>query len=222
MNDSGIQYVIKDTNVISINSRKQIVPKDSGSTQVIYSFNGYTDTLFVIIESGDDLEISNNPENKNVCSTENTFFSVLSLPGSNYQWQVDSGNGYTNLTNNGLYEGVTKDTLWLKQPPTSMAGYRYRCLVTNSKGSNYTLPAFLRFTTTWTGTTDSTWENASNWSCGLIPDEFTDVIVPEKTNIPKVNSDVKCRSLLVSPGSTIHIQPGSKLEVNGKDWDFQY
>ncbi len=222
INDSGIQYIIKDTNVITINSRMQIVPKDSGSTQIIYSFNGFTDTLFVIIESGEDLEIANNPGNKNICSMENTFFSVSSIPGSTYQWQVDSGNGFTNLTNNGLYKGITKDTLWLNQPPTFMAGYRYRCLVTNSKGSTYTLPAFLRFTTTWTGATDSTWENAANWSCGLVPDEFTDVVIPEKTNIPKVNTDVKCRSLLVSPGANIHIQPGKKLEVNGKDWDFQY
>ena len=54
------------------------------------------------------------------------------------------------------------------------------------------------------------WENAGNWSCGMMPDEFTDVIVLKKTNVPKINTDVKCRSLLVSPGSNIQYRGNCK------------
>jgi len=220
--DDSISTTIFENRIVEIDSIGNILAKDTGSTQILYKYKGFTDTLFVIVESLENYGITSHPSNSISCPQSDIFFDAKGIQGSTYQWQLDSGNGYANLTNNGLYKGVSKDTLWLNQPPTSMAGYRYRCLVTNSKGSTYTLPAFLRFSTTWTGTADSAWENAGNWSCGRVPDEFTDVIIPEKTNVPKVNSDVKCRSLVVSPGANIQIQPGRKLEVNGKDWDFQY
>jgi len=220
--DSLIVSTVLDSNVAVVDRFGYIQAKDTGSTQIIYTYKGQSDTLIVLIDAGSPAIILEHPANSNLCPQDDRFFVAKGQSGSTYQWQLDSGNGYTNLTNNGFYKGVTKDTLWLNQPPTSMAGYRYRCLITNSKGSTYTLPAFLRFSTTWTGTADSAWDNSGNWSCGMVPDEFTDVTVPEKTNIPKISSDVKCRSLLVSPGSTIQIQPGKKLEVNGKDWDFQY
>ncbi len=49
--------------------------------------------------------------------------------GLNYQWQLNTGSGYSNLTNGGIYSGVNTDMLDILPASYSMNGYLYRCLV---------------------------------------------------------------------------------------------
>jgi hypothetical protein len=49
--------------------------------------------------------------------------------GLTYQWQVNDGSGFVNITNTGVYSGAFTDSLQLTSPPVSMSGYKYRVIV---------------------------------------------------------------------------------------------
>jgi hypothetical protein len=115
--DTLIHHSVIDSNVAYVSAVGYVNAKDSGSTQIIYTYKGKSDTLTIIIDAGETAFVSVHPSNTNSCPGDDLFFIAKGLSGSTYQWQVDSGNGYTNLSNNGLYKGVSKDTLWLNQPP---------------------------------------------------------------------------------------------------------
>ena len=71
---------------------------------------------------------------------------------------------------------------------------------------------------TWTGAADQHWQNPLNWNCGSVPDASTDVIIPVAgvVNMPFVNSNVTCRSVVVQPGATLTVTSGFKLNITGK------
>jgi len=75
------------------------------------------------------------PVNSVVCAGSPTTFSLLAT-GNNltYQWQVDQGSGFTNLTNSIPYSGATTDSLIISKTSAGMDGFVYRCLVTNTCG----------------------------------------------------------------------------------------
>jgi hypothetical protein len=75
------------------------------------------------------------PLNTVICAGSPTSFSLLATGNNlNYQWQVDQGSGFANLTNAPPYLGVKTDSLQIANAPASFDGYVYRCLVTNTCG----------------------------------------------------------------------------------------
>lgn len=54
-----------------------------------------------------------------------TFTATVTDPG-NYQWQENSGTGWANLTNGGVYSGATTATLTLTGVTQYMNGFQYR------------------------------------------------------------------------------------------------
>jgi hypothetical protein len=75
----------------------------------------------------------------------------------------------------------------------------------------------LHFTTYWNGSSSSAWENTSNWNCGLLPDENTDVVVGSNVQFfPKVNLSTVCRSLKLLKGGMAIITAGIQLFLTGK------
>ena len=52
-----------------------------------------------------------NPTTKAVCTGNGTTFTVAASGSPTYQWQVDAGSGFTNLSNSGVYSGATDATL---------------------------------------------------------------------------------------------------------------
>jgi uncharacterized repeat protein (TIGR03803 family) len=88
---------------------------------------------------GDLVEVDGPPiitqqaSNSTVCPNGNTSFSINAIGvGISYQWQVNSGPGFTNITNGGIYSGATTNTLSLTGILQSMNGYQYRCIVTGT------------------------------------------------------------------------------------------
>ncbi|MEI9810095.1 MAG: peptidoglycan DD-metalloendopeptidase family protein [Bacteroidota bacterium] len=123
------------------------------------------------------------------------LFSNLS--GATFQWQVNTGNGFANITDNSVYAGTNTVQLLLKTVPSSFYGYQYRCLVNNTSFSQV---ISLKMTSFWVGANSSAWDDPFNWSCGVLPDGNTDVIVyNDAKNFPEINSNVSCASLYVSP-----------------------
>jgi hypothetical protein len=69
---------------------------------------------------------------------------------------------------------------------------------------------------TWLGGVSTAWENPANWDCGLMPSTSSTVIIPSiAPNFPKVNFSYEIKKLILNPNSSITIQPGVLLKLNG-------
>ncbi len=145
-----------------------------------------------------------------ICPGGSTVFDSK-LNGSHYQWQVNTGSGFVNISNNGMYSGANTAILSLNNAPTSMYGYVYRCVVNGFRYSNIFL---LKFEVSWNGTVSSQWENPANWSCNATPDENTDVVVNGgKVNFPVLNSNATIRTLRLNNGATASVNGGFTLTL---------
>lgn len=101
--------------------------------------------------------INTNPSNANILNGNNTSYTVIAsaqststysgaapnttpdytssptdeASGLRYQWQEDSGSGFTNITNGGIYSGATTATLTLTAVTIANDGYDYKVIVTH-------------------------------------------------------------------------------------------
>jgi hypothetical protein len=74
----------------------------------------------------------------------------------------------------------------------------------------------LDFSDSWTGNIDTAWEKPGNWNCGELPDGNTDAVIKSGLmNYPVVNSAAVCRSLTAAPGTSVIINAGHSLNVEG-------
>jgi hypothetical protein len=70
------------------------------------------------------------PANTTVCAGTNANFTVAGTgSGLSYQWQVNSGSGWSNIINGASYTGATAATLNVIAPPAGFNGNQYRCVV---------------------------------------------------------------------------------------------
>ncbi|PLW99723.1 MAG: hypothetical protein C0594_16725, partial [Marinilabiliales bacterium] len=101
-----------------------------------------TDATGVTVTVGTAPAISSQPSNTTACEGTNTNFSVTaSGAGLTYQWQVDTGSGFSDITtagSNPSYSGYNSATLTLGSISTGNDGYAYRCVVSGSCGSDVT------------------------------------------------------------------------------------
>ncbi len=135
--------------------------------------------------------------------------SIISdVTGGTYQWQVNTGSNFFNITNNSNYVGTNTATLQLNNVPSSFNGYRYRCVIDGTKVSS---AVYLQIANSWTGAVSTAWENPLNWSCSQLPDANTDVIINSGAVI--LNSNASCKSIKVNPGATLTVKPGFNLTV---------
>jgi hypothetical protein len=81
--------------------------------------------------------ITAQPANKAICTGSNTSFSITADNATSYQWQVNTGSGFSNISGNSTYSGASSSTLTLTNASTAMSGYQYRCLV----GGSTTVPS---------------------------------------------------------------------------------
>ncbi len=76
--------------------------------------------------------IGTQPTNSSISAGGNTTFSATLSNATGYQWQVNTGSGYTNITNGAPYSGATTNTLTVTGATTAMNGYMYRLIATGS------------------------------------------------------------------------------------------
>lgn len=136
-----------------------------------------------------------------ICPGNGNTNVISNIYGTSYQWQLNNGTGYLNITNNANYSGCTSSVLNIQNIPSSYYGYTYRCLANGS----YSNPVMIKFSNIWTGAISNSWENAGNWSCNSVPDGNTDVIVNSGTVI--VNSNATCRSIYLNSGVNFTVNP---------------
>ena len=81
--------------------------------------------------------ITMNPTPVTICSNQGAIFSIAANgTGLTYQWQVDQGAGFTNLSNMPPYGAVTSNLLNISFATAEMMANmnQYRCVVTDSCG----------------------------------------------------------------------------------------
>lgn len=91
-----------------------------------------------------------NPASVTTCAGANTSFTVVG-GGTNisYQWQVNTGSGFGNISNGGIYAGATTSTLSITGIPFSLNAAQYRvvvsglCTSVNSAAATLTLTQIL-------------------------------------------------------------------------------
>jgi photosystem II stability/assembly factor-like uncharacterized protein len=151
-------------------------------------------------------------QEKKFCEFGDTYF-VYQPEGNSYvyQWQVDTGNGFENITDDMVFSGTANDTLWLTAMPSNLYGYKFRCIASFEGVDSVSKIEELKFVNHWTGAVSSAWEDSGNWSCGSLPGENTDVVIISGEII--INTDENIRSLSVSPGVNITLAEGSALTI---------
>ena len=135
------------------------------------------------------------------CPGGNSFY-FTNLTGSIYQWQVNTGAGFIDLSDNINYAGTNSATLQLTAAPTNWYGYQYRCLTNSVGGNMYTL----KFASYWKGTINTIYGNPLNWTCSTLPDANTDVYINNGTVL--LNANAVCRTITLASGVMFTVNNG--------------
>ena len=76
------------------------------------------------------------PSNTSVCEGATANFTTTVTGNSLiYKWQEDTGSGFVNINDGGIYSGSSTSTLALSGVTLGMSTYAYRCYITNSCGN---------------------------------------------------------------------------------------
>lgn len=151
-------------------------------------------------------QLATKPTSVQLCANGGTAL-VSNINGPSYQWQVNTGAGFVNISDNANYSGTNTASLQLSNVPTTWYGYQYRCLVNGLYSNKFTL----RFTNYWTGAVNNLWENPGNWSCGVVPDANTDVIMNSGTVV--LGSNALIRTLQLAPEVSFTVGSGFTLTI---------
>jgi hypothetical protein len=76
--------------------------------------------------------ITAQPTDSAICSGSNTTFSAGVSNATGYQWQVNSGSGFSNVTSGAPYSGETTATLTITGATASLNNYQYRLIATGN------------------------------------------------------------------------------------------
>lgn len=208
---------VTDVNTMIINKRQpgvpgswtDILPTVVNTTEKTMTITGQT-SFSEFTGTDESASLSTAGGNYVICPGASAVFNSK-MVGVSYQWQVDAGSGFTDIAESGLYSGVHTAVLSLNNPPATMYGYQFRCVV---NGLDYSPVFIIKFGVNWEGTVSNVWEDPANWSCNIVPTEQTDVIIPVGKSIyPQINSNTTIASLRLLPGSSVIVNPGVVVTV---------
>jgi hypothetical protein len=86
-------------------------------------------------------------------------------------------------------------------------GYKFRCISDGLTGRE----SVLKFSNKWTGAVSSAWENPANWSCNIVPDAYTDVVI--NSGIILINSNPTIHSLTTNPSVVVTVGAGYNFNI---------
>lgn len=93
----------------------------------IFTFNNIE-----VVEYPAAPSITGNPSNRTIAAGGNTTFIVTADNATGFQWQVNEGAGYNNLSNGSVYSGATTAVLSITGATAGMDGYVYRAIVSGT------------------------------------------------------------------------------------------
>jgi len=78
--------------------------------------------------ASDPPSITGQPGSATINAGGDTSFTATTSNADSYQWQVNTGSGFTNISDGGPYSGATTSTLTITGATTGMDGYLYRLI----------------------------------------------------------------------------------------------
>jgi len=97
-----------------------------------FTFNGTTTSCGGCVSP----TITTQPTSVSTTTSGTASYTVVASGTTpTYQWQENTGSGFLNITNGGTnptYAGSNSSVLTISNPPLSMSGYSYQCVVTNT------------------------------------------------------------------------------------------
>lgn len=75
------------------------------------------------------IEIINQPQSHNIIEDDPVAFTIVQNGATTYQWQLNSGNGWFNLTDDMYYSGTDADELIINNVPLGFDNHMFRCLI---------------------------------------------------------------------------------------------
>ncbi len=154
------------------------------------------------------------PGIKKTCEGSNSLLLTSDITGSAYQWQLNSGAGFVNLSNNTNYSGAQTSQLQIVNLSGINTGNIYQCKVTTAQGQKVSLAYTLKFTANWSGTFSNAWEDPQNWDCNVVPNQYTDVIISGGTpHPPLLNSNTTIQSLMLRANADLNVGSGKILLI---------
>ncbi|MCO6149573.1 hypothetical protein [Flavobacterium sp. NRK1] len=112
---------------------------DPSGNITVTSTSATTKNITVTSTINSPPSISIQPSDSTICTVgNNTLFSVTASNATGYQWQVNSGSGFTNISNVTPYSGTTTATLTLMAPASTLNNYQYRVIVSGACTPNAT------------------------------------------------------------------------------------
>ncbi len=145
--------------------------------------------------------------NSLVCPASTTATINGNITGTVYQWQADTGSGFSDITNNAEYAGTNTGILQLSGIISSWDGRKFRCMADGLTGQEFVL----RIRNTWTGAVSTAWENPANWSCNVVPNSSSNVVINSGSVL--INSAVTIRTLTLNPSAACTVLAGQSLVV---------
>ncbi|WP_391120142.1 CehA/McbA family metallohydrolase [Psychrobacillus sp. L3] len=133
-------YEVGDNNIATVTAGL-VTAIANGSTTITIKHGKNEVVVNITVKDNPDDDsstkpsITSQPRNAIVNAGGSTTFAVAASNANKYQWQVDMGNGFTNLQSSPLYRGVDTSTLIINGALISMNGYMYRVVITNNNGS---------------------------------------------------------------------------------------
>jgi subtilisin-like proprotein convertase family protein len=135
-----------------------------------------------------------------------------------YVWTPNgAGNGlYTDAGATILYSGGPTSTVYA----LSTGNTTYTATVTSGAGCSSSANAVITVlpanTLEWTGAINTDWTNPGNWTCNTVPTITSNVIINAGVpNYPVITLNVEIKSLTAKPGSSVTVNTGFELKLNG-------
>jgi PKD repeat protein/photosystem II stability/assembly factor-like uncharacterized protein len=151
----------------------------------------------------------NEPNSLLLCTPSASTILTSNLTGTTYTWQWDTcktGSCYQNVSGS-YFSGANTQTLQLTNVPSGWNSYKFRCIVDGTNSEEFEL----KFVNTWTGANGSAWENPTNWSCNMLPDMNTDVII--NSGSVTLNSNISVRSLSINQAANLSVGAGYHITI---------
>lgn len=94
---------------------------------------GSSTTVPVTLNETTSPAVLTQPADAYACANDNVTFSVTAGgSGLNYQWQVNTGSGFSNVTDGVLYSGATTASLLINGALPGMDGNQYQVIITGA------------------------------------------------------------------------------------------
>jgi len=134
---AGATYRWKGPKGFSSNLQNPSIPDcsitDTGTYFLSISYSDCSVKGSVKVKIKKAPSLINQPKDVAVCTGDNATFSVTTSSADLiYQWQINTGSGFIDISNSDKYSGVYTSKLTITGVNTSMSGYAYKCIVSNS------------------------------------------------------------------------------------------